>query len=139
MGGAAAAIESGYIQREMAKSAYERQKRIESCEDLVVGVNCFTDESDIEVMVDRVVDHPYDPARREASENRQIEALKALKRSREARTVSRLLREVESAAKKEETNLYPLFIECAREYVTEGEICEVLRGIFGEYEPATIF
>ena len=139
MGGAAAAIESGYIQREMAKSAYDRQKRIERCEDLVVGVNCFTDESDIEVMVDRVVDHPYDQSRREASENSQIEALKELKRSRENRTVSRLLKEVEAAAKKEETNLYPLFIECAREYVTEGEICDVLRGVFGEYEPATIF
>jgi methylmalonyl-CoA mutase N-terminal domain/subunit len=139
MGGAAAAIESGYIQREVAKSAYERQKRVERCEDLVVGVNCFTDESDIEVMVDRVVDHPYDQTRREASENRQIAALKELKQNRDNRTVTRLLKELEAAAKNEETNLYPLFIECAKAYVTEGEMCNVLRNVFGEYEPATIF
>ena len=44
-----------------------------------------------------------------------------------------------TAAKKEESNLYPLFIECAGAYATEGEICDVLREVFGEYEPATIF
>ncbi|MFC1885715.1 methylmalonyl-CoA mutase family protein [Thermodesulfobacteriota bacterium] len=139
MGGAAMAIESGYIQREMAKSAYERQKRVERGEDMIVGVNCFTDESDIEVMVDRVVDHPYDQAKREASETRQITALKELKQNRDNRTVSRLLKELETAAQKEEINLYPLFIECAKAYVTEGEMCDVLRGVFGEYEPAAIF
>ena len=104
MGGAAASIESGYIQREVARSAYERQKRVESCEDLIVGVNCFTDEADIEVMVDRVVDHPYDPAKREEAESRQIAALKELKAGRDGRTVSRLLKELEAAAKKEEVN-----------------------------------
>jgi len=139
MGGTVAAIENGYIQREVARSAYERQKRIESGEDLVVGVNCFTDESDIEVGINRVVDHPYDPGKREESENRQLAALKELKKTRDNRTVSRLLKELESAAKNQETNLYPLFIECAKAYVTEGEMCDVLRGVFGEYEAATIF
>jgi len=139
MGGAVTAIENGYIQREVARSAYERQKRIEIGEDLVVGVNCFTDESDIEVGINRVVDHPYDPEKREESENRQIAALQELRKTRDNHTVSRLLKELETSAKKEETNLYPLFIECAKAYVTEGEMCDVLRGVFGEYEPASIF
>jgi methylmalonyl-CoA mutase N-terminal domain/subunit len=139
MGGAVEAVESGYIQREVARSAYERQKRIETCEDLQVGVNCFTDESDIEVMVDRVVDHPYDPERREESENRQIAALQELKKSRDNQNVSRLLKELETAAKDEQKNLYPLFIECAKAYVTEGEMCDALREVFGEYQAASIF
>jgi len=139
MGGAVAAIENGYIQREVAISAYERQKRIERGEDLVVGINCFTDESDIEVEINRVVAHPYDPAKREESENRQIADLKELKRTRENRTVSRLLNELKTAAKNEDANLYPKFIECAKAYVSEGEMCDVLREVFGEYEPAAIF
>ncbi|MFC1885711.1 methylmalonyl-CoA mutase family protein [Thermodesulfobacteriota bacterium] len=139
MGGAAPAIESGYIQREVARSAYEKQKRIEICEDIVVGVNSFTDESDIEVTVDRVVDHPYDPAKREESEERQIKALKQLKKDRDNKTVSGLLKELEIAAKDEQKNLYPLFIECAKAYVTEGEMCDVLRSVFGEYETPSVF
>ena len=123
----------------MARSAYERQQRIEKCEDLVVGVNCFTDESDIEVGINRVVAHPYDAAKREESENRQIENLRELKKGRDNRTVSRLLNDLKAAAKDEKVNLYPLFIECAKAYVTEGEMCGVLREVFGEYEPATIF
>jgi methylmalonyl-CoA mutase N-terminal domain/subunit len=139
MGGAVRAIESGYIQREVARSAYEKQKRIETCEDIVVGVNSFTDESDIEVTVDRVVDHPYDPGKREESEARQIEALKQLRKNRDNQTVSRLLKELNTAAKDEQKNLYPVFIECAKAYVTEGEICDVLRDVFGEYQTPSVF
>ncbi len=65
MGGAVAAIENGYMQREIAKSAHARQKRIESGEDLIVGVNCFLGESELEVETSRLVSHPYDSAKRE--------------------------------------------------------------------------
>ena len=102
-------------------------------------MNCFKDESDIEVGINRVVDHPYDPEKREESENRQIDALKELRRTRDNQTVSRLLKELETAAKDESVNLYPLFIDCAKAYVTEGEMCDVLRNVFGEYQPASIF
>src|SRR5512143_745233 len=61
MGGAVAAIENGYMPRAVAKSAYERQKRIESQEEFLVGVNCFTGPSELEVSVRRVVDELYDP------------------------------------------------------------------------------
>jgi len=139
MGGVVAAIENGYIQREIARNAHERQQRIERGEDLVIGVNCFTDEAELEVTTSRLVDHPYDPAKREQAEERQIRNLTELKRTRDNRLVSQLLNELKEAAKKEDENLMPYFINCAGAYVTEQEMCDVLRGIFGEYEPVSLF
>jgi len=136
MGGAVAAIENGYMQREIARSAYEQQKRIEKGEDLIVGLNCFTGENEIEVMVNRAVPHPYDEQKREEAEELQIANLKEVKRTRDNRTVNRLLQELKVAAGKEEVNLFPYFIECVRAYVTEQEMCDVLREVFGEYEPS---
>jgi methylmalonyl-CoA mutase N-terminal domain/subunit len=92
MGGAVAAIEAGYMQREIAKSAYQRQKRIESGEDLVVGVNCFSGESELEVRTTRFVPHPYDPAKREQAEKRQIRNLAEVKRKRDKHAVVQALR-----------------------------------------------
>jgi len=138
MGGAVAAIENGYMYREVARSAYERQRRIETGEDLVVGVNCAIGEGELEVIPPRMVPHPYDPVKREQAEEKQIANLKEVKRTRDNREVARLLRELEEAAKKEEENLIPHFIECAKAYVTEQEMCDVLREIFGEYEAVAI-
>jgi methylmalonyl-CoA mutase N-terminal domain/subunit len=138
MGGAVAAIESGYMQRELAKSAHERQRRIESGEDLIVGVNCFTSERELEVIPPRLVPYPYDPVKREEAEEKQIANLKEVKRARDNREVWRLLGELKQAAKKEEENLFPYFIDCAKAYTTEGEMCDVLRDVFGEYQPVAI-
>lgn len=135
MGGVISAIENGYIQREIAKSVYERQKRIESGEQPVVGVNCFVGEAELDVTINRTEPHPYDPAKREEAEERQIQRLAELKRSRDNRAVTRLLKELKEKAKKEDENLIPHFIECAKAYVTEQEMCDVLRELFGEYEP----
>jgi len=138
MGGAVAAIENGYMQREIARSAHERQKRIEAGRDLIVGVNCFTGEQELEVTTSRLVPHPYDPAKRDRAEKEQIDILKEVKRSRDNRAVAQLLRELKEAAKKEDENMIPKFIECAKAYVTEQEMCDVLREIFGEYKAMTI-
>ena len=138
MGGMVAAIESGYIQRELAKSAYERQKKIESGEELRVGVNCFVGESEIEVEVKRSVPYPYDPKKREEAEERQIHNLAEVKKNRDNHAVAQLLKELEQKAKKEDENLIPQFIECAKAYVTGGEMCDILRGVFGEYEPVAL-
>jgi methylmalonyl-CoA mutase N-terminal domain/subunit len=138
MGGAVAAIENGYMQREIARSAHERQKRIEEGKDLIVGVNCFTGEQELEVTTSRLVPHPYDPGRRERAEKEQIASLKEVKRSRDNRAVAQLLRDLKEAAKKEEENLIPRFMECAKAYVTEQEMCDVLREIFGEYRAAAV-
>lgn len=134
MGGAVAAVENGYMQREVARSAHERQQRIERGEDLVVGVNCFTDESELEVTTTRVVPHPYDEEKREQAEEQQIRNLTALKRSRDNRLVGELLRDLKQAAGNEDENLMPRFIECAKAYVSLQEMCDVLREVFGEYE-----
>jgi len=136
MGGAIAAVENGYMPREVALSAYERQKRLEEGKDLVVGLNCFTGEGELEVTTARLVPHPYDAQRRENAERRQIDALKEVKRTRDNREVARLLKELEQAAAKEEINLIPHFIDCVKAYATLQEICDVLRGVFGEYRAA---
>ncbi|MDD4859052.1 MAG: methylmalonyl-CoA mutase family protein [Dehalococcoidales bacterium] len=138
MGGIVSAIESGYVQAEIAKSAYERQKRIENGEDLVIGVNCFTGESELEVQVSRNVPHPYSPAKRTEAERNQIKNLKEVKKTRNNRKVKQLLKELEQKARNEQENLMPHFIECAKEYATLQEMCDVLRGVFGEYRPKSI-
>jgi methylmalonyl-CoA mutase N-terminal domain/subunit len=138
MGGAVAAIESGYMQREVAKSAYERQMRIENGEDLVVGVNCFTGEHELEVSVNQVVPHPYDPEKMELAESQQIAHLKEVRRTRDNKAVAQRLRDLNAAARKENDNLMPYFIECVKAYVTLQEMCDVLREVFGEYKPAEI-
>lgn len=138
MGGAVAAIENGYMQREVARSAYERQKRLEEGIDLIVGVNCYTGENELEVQTTRLVPHPYDPERRENAEKVQIARLKEIKKTRDNKKVGELLRELKKAAAQEEVNLMPHFIECVKAYATLQEICDTLREVFGEYQPAAI-
>jgi methylmalonyl-CoA mutase, N-terminal domain len=138
MGGAVAAVENGYMEREIARSAYERQKRLEEGKDLVVGLNCYTGEGELEVETTRLVAHPYDPERRDNAERKQVENLKELKKSRNGREVVRLLAELKQAAERPETNLMPNFIECVKAYATVQEICDVLREIFGEYRAAAL-
>lgn len=135
MGGVVAAIENGYLQREIAKSAHERQQKIERREELIVGVNCFTGESELEVTTSRLVDHPYDPARRGQAEAHQKARLAEVKRKRNSREVGQVLQALKAAAQKEEVNLMPYFIDCVKAYATEQKICDVLREVFGEYEP----
>lgn len=138
MGGAVAAIENGYMQREVARSAYERQKRLEEGIDLIVGVNCYTGENELEVQTTRLVPHPYDPERRENAEKVQIARLKEIKKTRDNKKVGELLKELKKAAAQEEVNLMPHFIECGKAYATLQEICDTLREVFGEYQPAAI-
>ena len=134
MGGAVAAIENGYMQREVARSAAERQARIEKREDLVVGVNCFTEEYELDVTTSKIVDHPYSEEKRYEAEKRQKANLAEVKRTRNNREVTRLLKELEVSAKKEDKNLMPLFIHLAKEYATLQEQCDVLRNVFGEWQ-----
>ncbi|WP_126427465.1 acyl-CoA mutase large subunit family protein [Brevibacillus marinus] len=123
MGGAVAAVEAGFMQREIHKQAYETQRRIEAGEELVVGLNCFqlADEPQPELL--RV-----DPS----IGRRQKEKLDALRARRDnQRTEQTLARLRQGAAGTE--NLMPLILDCVRQYATIGEICGVLREVFGEY------
>ncbi|MFH0769388.1 MAG: methylmalonyl-CoA mutase family protein [Chloroflexota bacterium] len=138
MGGAVAAVENGYMYREIARSAHEHQKKVETGEEKVVGVNCFLGEDELEVETARLVPFPYDPAKREQAEETQIKALTKLKKSRDNHIVAQLLKELKEKARKEDENLIPSFIECVKAYVSLQEMCDVLREVFGEYQPVSL-
>jgi methylmalonyl-CoA mutase N-terminal domain/subunit len=125
MGGALAAIERGYMQSEIQEAAYRFQRAVEVKDEIVVGLNAF-----------QVDDHPemerlkVDPAIEEA----QRAHLTALRNRRDAAKASALLVRLEGAARGSQ-NLMPLFIECVENDITLGEICGLLRGLWGEYHP----
>ncbi len=123
LGGALKAIEQGYIQNEIQNAAYAAQQAIEKKEQIVVGVNAF--EVKEEVTLERL---KVDPAIEQAQRAR----LKALRAGRDQVRVSGLLDRLARAAKGSE-NLMPLFIECVENDITLGEICNTLRGVWGEY------
>lgn len=125
MGGALAAIERGYLQNEIQDSAYRYQKAVESKEQIVVGVNAFQVEDKIELEQLRV--NP-------AIEQQQRAKLAELRASRDGVKVNELLVQLESAAKGSD-NLIPLFVTCVENDMTLGEICGVLRKVWGEYQP----
>ncbi|UCE43958.1 MAG: methylmalonyl-CoA mutase family protein [Candidatus Bathyarchaeota archaeon] len=129
LGGAVAAIEKGYIQREIVESAYRVQKEIEGGDSVVVGVNEFTTEAKTRIPILRV-----DPA----VEKTQTKRLEATKRRRNNARIKDILDELRIAAEGNE-NLMPIIVEAAKEYASLGEICGVLRGVFGEYKAPTIF
>jgi len=129
MGGAVAAVENGFIQREIQDSAYRYQRTVETGDRIVVGINKFKTEEAKPSDLLRV-----DPAVRE----RQIAKLKQLKSQRNQTAVDQALTALTAAARGSD-NLMPPIIEAVKAYATLGEICDALRGVFGEYEaPVTI-
>jgi methylmalonyl-CoA mutase, N-terminal domain len=127
MGGAVRAIEKGFVQREIQDSAYRYQREIEKEERVVVGLNRFQVEEEKPTNLLRV-----DPAVRVA----QIENLGNLRSDRDGSAVKKALSRLRNAAEGNE-NLMPLMLEAVREYATLGEICGVLRDVFGEYRAAS--
>ena len=123
MGGAMQAIEKGFMQNEIQNAAYAAQQAIERGEQVVVGVNQFT--VDEELTLERL---KVDPA----IELRQKARLKELREGRNQERVTELLGKLKVAAAGTE-NLMPLFIECVENDITLGEICNTLRGVWGEY------
>lgn len=124
-GGAVACIESGWTQRRIADSAYRLQQRIESGQRVVVGVNRFTASEANRTEITKI------SSRQQAA---QARALKALRARRSPDAVTRRLEDIERAARGDANLMHPLKAALA-EYVTIGECCEVLRGVFGEYRP----
>ncbi|NLF51888.1 MAG: methylmalonyl-CoA mutase [Leptolinea sp.] len=125
MGGALAAIDQGYIQNEIQKSAYQYQKNVEKKKKIIVGVNEF--QLDEKQDLDRL---NIDPSIEEA----QIEKLRKYKSERNSAIVAEKLKVLESTAKTDE-NLMPILINCVENGITLGEITGVLKGIWGEYQP----
>jgi methylmalonyl-CoA mutase N-terminal domain/subunit len=130
MGGAVAAIEKGFMQREITESAYRFQKQVEAKKSVLVGVNDFLSEEEVPMKL-----HKSDLA----TEKKLVEQLDGIKQRRNKKKVNDALGSLRKAAEQENTNLMPLILEAVKEYVTLGEICGALREVFGEYKPPTIF
>ncbi|MGB9724045.1 MAG: acyl-CoA mutase large subunit family protein [Chloroflexia bacterium] len=128
LGGAVPAIEQGFVQKAISESAYAYQKAVESGEKTVVGVNRFQMEETLQIDLLRVD---------EAVQQEQIERLKRLRAERDNAAVQHALDELEAAARGTENLLYPMK-EALRRYATLGEVCGVLRQVFGEYRAPTI-
>jgi methylmalonyl-CoA mutase, N-terminal domain len=123
MGGAAAAIEQGFVQKEIQDSAYRYQKEIERNERIVVGLNRFQVEEEKPTNLLRV-----DPGVRIA----QMSKLKELKAARDNERIPRHLARLKEAAESKENLMAPI-LDAVKAYATLGEICDALREVFGEY------
>ena len=131
IGGMVHAVSTGFIQRKVARQAYEYEKGIQNGEYIKVGVNKYADETEDQTDVDL---HEYD----ESWVDQQIDSLKELRRTRDNREVTRTLQELEqgTAAGK---NVMPLLVDCCKAYATVGEMAGVFRDLFGEWEEPSLF
>ncbi len=134
MGGAVVAIENGYMQKSVARSAYERQKDIENLDEFVVGVNCFNGPHELDVQTERSIESVYSPELMDTAEERKKEGLDKLKRERNNKEVVKHLKTLKQSAQDESKNLMPDIMECVKSYATLQEICDTLRDVFGEFE-----
>jgi methylmalonyl-CoA mutase N-terminal domain/subunit len=125
MGGAVEAIESGWMKREIEDAAYKIMQGIEDGSRVVVGVNKFESEEE------QVELYSLDPE----LERRQVDRLAKIRAERDQGAVDKSLKALEDAAKGTDNLLYPMR-EALSSYATLGEVSNVLRGVFGEYEPS---
>jgi methylmalonyl-CoA mutase N-terminal domain/subunit len=124
MGGSVSAIEQGFMQDEIARSAYDYQRKIETGEKIIVGVNKFTAKEENAIPGFRIDD---------SIRGEQSEKLKRLKSSRDNEACKRCLEAVRQKAI-DGSNMMPAVIEAVEAYATLGEIADVLREVFGEYK-----
>jgi methylmalonyl-CoA mutase N-terminal domain/subunit len=130
LGGVIPAIEAGFFQREIADAAYRYQRELDGKEKIIVGVNeCIEGNENIEIPI--LVVSPE-------VEIKQRRRLGDLRQSRNREAVERSLSELKLAAV-DHKNLIPLLLECTRSYVTLGEMCTALAGVFGIYEEPAVF
>ncbi len=128
LGGAVAAVESGYYQREISEAAYRYQLAVEDGRQVVVGVNQYQEDEARPTPIFRTDPKVY---------QEQLASLEALRRDRDAGQVKASLDVLRSAAKGS-ANLMPPILEAVKAYATVGEISGVLREVFGDYSPPTV-
>jgi methylmalonyl-CoA mutase N-terminal domain/subunit len=131
IGGMVHAVSTGFIQRKVARQAYEYEKGIQNGEYIKVGVNKYNDETEDQTDVDL---HEYD----ESWVDQQIDSLKELRRTRDNREVARTLQELETGARAGK-NVMPLLVDCCKAYATVGEMAGLFRDLFGEWEEPSLF
>jgi methylmalonyl-CoA mutase, N-terminal domain len=129
MGGMTKAVETGYVQKEVARQAYEFERGVQKAELIKVGVNKYTEGEEMEVEL-----HEY----RLGSAEEQIRRLKEVKRERNNRTVTQLLKDLENAVRAER-NVMPYLLECCKAYATLGEMTNVFKEVYGEFKEPSIF
>jgi len=124
MGGSVSAIEQGFIQEEIARSAYEHQRQVESGEKIIVGVNKFQVEEKDSIPLFRVDD---------SIRRVQMEKLASLRKRRDPAKCDSILQDLNDKASSD-ANIMPVVIEAVENYCTLGEIADTLREVFGEYK-----
>ena len=124
MGGSVSAIEQGFIQEEIARSAYHFQKKVESEEKIIVGMNRFTSDEKNVTPGFRIDD---------SIRQLQTDKLELLRRRRNPAKVDNLLQTLNDCASGDD-NLMPIVLEAVENHVTLGEISDTLREVFGEYK-----
>ncbi len=129
-GGVIECIENGFFQREIAKAAYEYQVELDKKEKIVVGVNEFVEQNE-------KIDIPILQISKEVEEM-QVKKIKEIKASRNIKDVENSLEDLKKAAKNG-LNLMPSVLNCARKYVTVGEMCSTLKEVFGVYQENAVF
>ncbi|MGH7482832.1 MAG: methylmalonyl-CoA mutase family protein, partial [Longimicrobiales bacterium] len=130
IGGSLAAIETGFFQEEIRRNAYQLKKEIDYNDRIIVGVNKFQDQNDVEPKLNTI-----DPE----IEIRQVKKLKKFKKSRDQTKVNSELSKLQRFAEKEDENLMPHIISSVKAHVTLGEISDVFVDMFGRYEPKFSF
>jgi len=130
LGGVIPAIELGYFQREIAKSASEYQRLVDKKKRIVVGVNDF-------IKKDEKIDIPILEISKDAEE-KQLKSINDLRKNRDNETVKFALDEVRKACKGK-TNIMPPIINAAKAYATLGEIVDAMKYVFGEWQESSVF
>ena len=130
IGGVIKAIEDGYIQREIQRSAYEKQKAIDEGELVVVGVNKYRIDEEIREDILRIDQEIV---------NKQIERTRKFRENRDGRRVESAIEKLKKAAENPDENLMPYILDAVKAKATLGEMTDALREIFGEYRAPQIF
>ena len=129
MGGILNAVKNGYIQREIAATSYRRQKRLESGEEIMVGVNKYVEENEKPINILKIS---------RKAEQIQLARLKKVKESRNEEKVKKTLDDLRNAFRNENENIMPYLIEAAKAYATIEEISNVGREIYGGWKEPVI-
>jgi methylmalonyl-CoA mutase (EC 5.4.99.2) len=122
------AIENGWVQRQIQDTAFERQREIETGERVIVGVNEFQVEEEPTVDLEEVT---------EEEERAQVERVQQRREDRDDEAVDAALEALRDAAASEE-NVMPYLVDAVKTYATVGEICDVLRDVFGEHQAGAV-
>ena len=125
MGGILSAIEKGFIQREIAESAYRYQRDVDKGEKIVIGVNKFRESKKVNIETLKV--NPE-------VEEKQKRRLEKLRNNRDKEKVKKAMSEIRRVSESKE-NLMPAVLDAVKSYLTLGEICNILKDVFGEYRP----